>query len=80
MPCWSCLYSRRFLDDELRVIGREAFIAMKAYAGGPQGLSDASAVIAADRESLDRGLLQRLAGRFGRDTVRVVQQLLAAPE
>ena len=69
-----------FLGGELSVIGREDFIAMKAYAGGPQDLSDASAVIAVDRESLDHGLLQRLAERFGRDTVRVVQQLLAAPE
>ena len=66
-----------FADSTLRVIGREDFIAMKAYAGGPQDLADARAVIAVDRESLDLELLRGLAARFGREAARSVELLLA---
>jgi predicted nucleotidyltransferase len=60
----------------LEIVGREDFIAMKAFAGGPVDLADARAVIAQDRESLDLELLQRLAQRFGRDTVKAVESLI----
>ena len=36
-----------FQGERLREIGREDFIAMKAFAGGPQGLADARNVLAA---------------------------------
>ncbi len=36
----------------LEIVGREDFIAMKAFAGGPVDLADARAVIDLDRESL----------------------------
>jgi len=68
-----------FADGALRVIGREDFIAMKAYAGGPQDLADARAVIAVDRESLDMELLRSLAARFGLDAARAIEELLADP-
>ena len=62
----------------LEIVGREDFIAMKAFAGGPVDLADARAVIDLDRESLDLELLRRLAQRFGRDAARVVDDLIGA--
>jgi predicted nucleotidyltransferase len=66
----------RLADATLEIVGREDFIAMKAFAGGPVDLADARAVIDLDRESLDLALLRRLAQRFGRDAVRAVEQLI----
>jgi len=60
----------------LRVIGREDFIAMKAFAGGPLDLADARAVIELDRPGLDLALLRRLAVRFGHDASRNIESLL----
>ena len=65
-----------FSGESLRVVGREDFIAMKAFAGGPQDLSDARVAIAADPGSIDLELLRRLALRFGRDTAKVLEILL----
>ena len=64
----------------LAIVGREDFIAMKAFAGGPVDLADARAVIDLDRESLDVELLRRLALRFGRDAVRAVDGLIGASD
>ena len=64
----------------LAIVGREDFIAMKAFAGGPVDLADARAVIDLDRGSLDVELLRRLAKRFGRDAARVVEDLIGAVE
>jgi predicted nucleotidyltransferase len=66
----------RLADATLEIVGREDFIAMKAFAGGPVDLADARAIIDLDRGSLDLELLRRLAQRFGRDAVRVVQELV----
>lgn len=63
-------------DAVLDIVGREDFIAMKAFAGGPVDLADARAVIELDRESLDLELLRRLAQRFGRDAARVLEELI----
>jgi predicted nucleotidyltransferase len=60
----------------LAIVGKEDFIAMKAFAGGPVDLADARAVIDLDRELLDLELLRRLAQRFGRDTAQVVADLI----
>jgi len=49
----------------LRFIGREDFIAMKVYAGGPVDLQDAENAIATRPDTLDLELVRRLAGRFG---------------
>jgi predicted nucleotidyltransferase len=62
----------------LAIVGREDFIAMKAFAGGPVDLADARAVIELDRKSLDLELLRRLAQRFGRNAARVVEDLMGA--
>ena len=68
----------RLAQAVLEIVGREDFIAMKAFAGGPVDLADARAVIDLDRELLDLELLRRLAQRFGRDAARVVDDLIGA--
>jgi predicted nucleotidyltransferase len=68
----------RLGDAILAIVGTEDFIAMKAFAGGPVDLADARAVIDQHRESLDLGMLRRLAQRFGRDAARVVEDLIGA--
>ena len=62
----------------LEIVGREDFVAMKAFAGGPVDLADARAVIELERGSLDLELLRRLAQRFGRDAARIVEDLIGA--
>ena len=66
----------RLAETILEIVGREDFIAMKAFAGGPVDLADARTVIDLDRESLDLELLRRLAQRFGRDAARTVEDLI----
>lgn len=68
----------RFGETVLAIAGREDFIAMKAFAGGPVDLANARVVIELDRGSLHLELLRRLAQRFGRDAARVVEDLLGA--
>jgi predicted nucleotidyltransferase len=68
----------RLAEAILEIVGREDFIAMKAFAGGPVDLADARAVIDMDRGSLDEELLRRLAQRFGRDAARIVEDLIGA--
>jgi hypothetical protein len=65
-----------FKGASLRVIGREDFIAMKVFAGGPQDLADAAAAFAVAPESLDMPLLRRLAKRYGRDASDALEKLL----
>jgi predicted nucleotidyltransferase len=65
-----------FQGAALRVIGREDFIAMKVFAGGPQDMTDARNAISIAGESLDKGLLERLTKRYGRDAVENLDKLL----
>ena len=62
----------------LEIVGREDFVAMKAFAGGPVDLADARAVMDLDRGSLDVNLLRSLAQGFGRETVKAVDLLVGA--
>lgn len=75
------VYSRTinvpFEGTALRVVGLEDFIAMKAFAGGSLDLADARRAIATSREAVNSELLLRLAARFGKDALRICEQLLA---
>jgi hypothetical protein len=66
-----------FQEKSLKFVGREDFIAMKVFAGGPMDLLDASRAISAAGPSLDLALLRRLANRYGRDASRSLERLLA---
>lgn len=65
-----------FQGQEVRFIGREDFVAMKAFAGGPMDIVDATRAIAAAAGSLDKELLRRLAKRYGREALELVERLL----
>ena len=66
-----------FQGQKLRFIGREDFIAMKAFAGGPMDILDATRAVVAARASLDEALLRQLAKQYGRDALQVVERLLS---
>lgn len=66
-----------FRRTTLRVIGREDFIAMKCFAGGPQDLADAADALTRPGPPLDLDLLRRVTQRFGRAAVDVLERLLA---
>jgi predicted nucleotidyltransferase len=69
-----------FQGDTLRMIGREDFIAMKCYAGGPQDIADARAALTRADAATDLDLLRRLTRRFGRAASDVLEQLLACSQ
>jgi hypothetical protein len=65
-----------FQGETLRMIGREDFIAMKCYAGGPQDIADARAALNRRDVPTELDLLRRLTRRFGRAATDVLEQLL----
>jgi predicted nucleotidyltransferase len=67
-----------FMGASVRVIGREDFIAMKCFAGGPQDVADARQVLATPDVRLDVDLLRRTTMRFGRTALDVLERLLSA--
>ena len=56
-----------FLGETLRIVGREDFVAMKCFAGGPQDILDAQLAYHAADSPLDLDLLRTVTRRFGRD-------------
>jgi predicted nucleotidyltransferase len=65
-----------FLGDVLRVVGREDFIAMKCFAGGPLDIADARNAIKVANQRIDIDLLRRLSRRFGREAADTLEQVL----
>jgi predicted nucleotidyltransferase len=69
-------YAVDFSGTMLRIIGREDFIAMKCFAGGPQDIVDAQEAKTSADPPIDLDLLRRITRRFGRDAADVLEQLL----
>jgi hypothetical protein len=67
-----------FQGSVLKVAGREDFIAMKCFAGGPQDLLDAERALRAADAPIDIDLLRRTTRRFGRAAADVLETLLAS--
>ena len=63
--------------ESLKFVGLEDFVAMKLFAGGPQGLVDARSALEAAPELPNRELLEGLAKRYGPETARSLESLLA---
>ena len=61
----------------LRIIGREDFIAMKCFAGGPQDILDARSAYRSAQGRVDLDLVRAVARRFGRDAADNLEQVLA---
>ncbi len=64
-----------FSGTAVRVVGREDFIAMKCFAGGPQDLEDAR-IAFRTAEQLDLDLLRRVTRRFGRPAADALESLM----
>lgn len=67
-----------FQGKTVRFIGREDFVAMKAFAGGPVDLLDAARAISAAGPSLDVELVRRLAKQYGPQASQALDRLLAS--
>lgn len=66
-----------FSGTTLRIIGREDFIAMKCFAGGPLDIADAQEAMKVAERPIDLDLLRRITRRFGRPAADVLESLLA---
>jgi predicted nucleotidyltransferase len=66
-----------FYGANLRIVGREDFIAMKCFAGGPQDLADARAAFEGAQGPVDLDLLRAVTRRFGRDAADRLEELVA---
>jgi predicted nucleotidyltransferase len=66
-----------FSGATLRVVGREDFIAMKCFAGGPQDMADARLALLSAQAPVDLDLVRRLARGFGRAAADALEHLLA---
>ena len=66
-----------FSGEALRIIGREDFIAMKCFAGGPQDVADAQVALRSAQDPIDLDLLRRVTRRFGRAAADILEQVLA---
>jgi hypothetical protein len=66
-----------FMDVDLRIVGREDFIAMKCFAGGPQDILDAQSAFDSAQGPVDVDLLRTVTRRFGRDAADKLEQVLA---
>ncbi len=65
-----------FLRTTIRVIGREDFIAMKCFAGGPQDIADARQALKTADQPIDIDLVRRVTRRFGRPAADILEQIL----
>ena len=61
----------------LRIVGREDFIAMKCFAGGPQDILDARSAYEDAQGPVDLDLLRTVTRRFGRPAADNLEQVLA---
>jgi predicted nucleotidyltransferase len=66
-----------FMGVSLRIVGREDFIAMKCFAGGPQDILDAQSAYRRAEGPVDLDLLRTVTRRFGRDAADKLEEVLA---
>ena len=66
-----------FLGVNLRIVGREDFIAMKCFAGGPQDIMDARSAYRSALGPLNLDLLRAVTRRFGRAAADKLEEVVA---
>jgi hypothetical protein len=66
-----------FMGVNLHIVGREDFIAMECFAGGPQDILDAHSAYRSAQGPVDVDLLRAVTRRFGRDAADNLDQVLA---
>lgn len=64
--------------EPLRVVGREDFIALKCFAGGPQDILDAQSAYEGAQGPIDLDLLRALTRRFGREAADHLERVLGS--
>ena len=62
----------------LRIAGREDFIAMKCFAGGAQDILDAQSAYRSAQGPVDLDLLRAVTRRFGREAADNLEQVFAS--
>lgn len=67
----------QLMGVNLRIVGREDFIAMKCFAGGPQDIVDARSAYKGAQGPVDLDLLRTVTRRFGRDAADNLERVLA---
>jgi predicted nucleotidyltransferase len=65
-----------FMGVSLRIVGREDFIAMKCFAGGPQDIMDARSAYRSAQGPVDLDLLRAVTRRFGRNAADKLEEVL----
>lgn len=65
-----------FRGQSLKFIGREDFIAMKCFAGGPTDLMDARRALTAGGVALNLELLRQLAKGYGKEALKSFEGLM----
>jgi hypothetical protein len=60
----------------IRILAAEDLIAMKVFAGGPQGLGDVRGILQVSGHTLNLTLLKTLGAHFGEDVARSLDELL----
>ena len=65
------------MGTNLRIVGREDFIAMKCFAGGLQDIFDARSAYQGAQGPVNLDLLRTTTRRFGRDAADNLEQVLA---
>lgn len=66
-----------FQGVDLRIVGREDFVAMKCFAGAAQDLADARAALEGAQGPVDLDLLRAVTRRFGREAADRLEELVA---
>jgi hypothetical protein len=67
-----------FMGMNLRIAGREDFIAMKCFAGGAQDILDAQSAYRSAQGPVDLDLLRAVTRRFGRVAADNLERVLAS--
>lgn len=66
-----------FQGAALKFIGKEDFIAMKLFAGGPIDIQDATRALEGNRTSLNVDLMRKIAANYGAATLAALERLLS---
>jgi hypothetical protein len=66
----------RFMNEPVRIIGIEDFIAMKLFAASPKDIDDARNALAVSGDNVDKNLLKTITRQYGRQELDTLEQLL----
>jgi hypothetical protein len=66
-----------FFGANIRIVGREDFIAMKCFAGSPQDVLDAQSAYRSAQGPVDVDLLRTVTRRFGREAADNLERVVA---